>query len=94
MVAMRLVSEGCDDRVENLRSESDGTRDEEVLMTLLWALKVEERRIQRRSEALLDPESGTPADEPTKTYILKLSGMKRSRQQVGGTSAPKRHRLT
>ncbi|POR36365.1 Transcriptional activator HAC1 [Tolypocladium paradoxum] len=110
MVAMRLVSEGCDDRVENLRSESDGTRDEvrqltrclrdmalpsqEVLLTLLWALKVEERRIQRRSEALVEPESGTPADEPTKTYILKLSGMKRSRRRVGGTSAPKRLRLT
>ncbi|PNY26569.1 Transcriptional activator hacA [Tolypocladium capitatum] len=109
MVAMRLVSEGCDDRVENLRSESDGTRDEvrqltrclkgitlppqEVLLTLLWALKVEERRIRRRSESLLEPESGTPTVKPTKTNTLKLLGMKRSRQQTGGTGAPKRHRL-
>lgn len=111
MEALRLVSaEGCDDRVENLRSESGVTRDEvrqltqclsditlpsrEVLLTLLWALKVEERRIQKRSRSeVLGPESGILSDTAAnKNYILKVTpGTKRSRQNGGG--AAKRLRL-
>ncbi|UNI22346.1 transcription factor that binds to CRE motif [Purpureocillium takamizusanense] len=111
MEALRLVSaEGCDDRVENLRSESGVTRDEvrqltqclsditlpsqEVLVTLLWALKVEERRIQKRNRSeVLRPDSGILSDTAANNYILKVTpGTKRSRQAGGG--APKRLRLT
>lgn len=65
MVALRLVSEGRDDRVEASRrgfSETRGDIDREltqclsgialpsreVLLTLLWSIRVEERRQQRR----------------------------------------------
>jgi len=56
-----LVSEGCDDRVEGLATEHPAQRDsfhqpqtwlagaplpsKEVLLTLLWALRVEERKM-------------------------------------------------
>ncbi|KAK1596997.1 transcriptional activator hac1 [Colletotrichum navitas] len=61
MEALRLVSEGCDDRVEGLATEHPAQRDsfhqpqtwlagaplpsKEVLLTLLWALRVEERKM-------------------------------------------------
>lgn len=111
MVALRLVSEGRDDRVGILRRESEVTRDvdreltdclsgialpsREVLLTLLWALKVEERRIsRRRSDAVLDPETGAPAQPnySNQSIELKVAGVKRRRQPVGGTRT--RCRLT
>eukprot|EP00918_Siedleckia_nematoides_P083489 GHVU01183016.1.p1 GENE.GHVU01183016.1~~GHVU01183016.1.p1 ORF type:complete len:532 (+),score=47.93 GHVU01183016.1:188-1783(+) len=65
MEALRLVSEGCDDRVGGLGAECSGTRDQvskltqclrgivlpsrEILMTLLWVLKVKERKISQRN---------------------------------------------
>lgn len=101
LVALRLVSEGREDRVENLCRESSGTREQdrelteclsgivlpsrEVLMTLLWALKVEDQRIQKGSGAVLAPVSGSPSEQQQPTnirYILKVSGRKqRLRQQ-------------
>lgn len=110
MEALRLVSEGCDSRVGDIGSESSATRDQvseltqclrgivlpsrEVLMTLLWALKVEERKIQRRNDENPQLESGTPEYESshTKTFVLKVSGMKRS-TQLDGRMANKRSRL-
>ncbi|PHH88712.1 hypothetical protein CDD83_7172 [Cordyceps sp. RAO-2017] len=90
MEALRLVSQGCDDRVEHLRAEPRAPRDvhgslthclsgitfpsREVLLTLLWALRLEERKIERRIEARRSrPESGTPKGRPTGKYVLKLS---------------------
>uniref|UniRef100_A0A1Y1K7N4 BZIP domain-containing protein n=1 Tax=Photinus pyralis TaxID=7054 RepID=A0A1Y1K7N4_PHOPY len=110
MEALRLVSEGCDSRVGDIGSESSATRDQvseltqclrgivlpsrEVLMTLLWALKVEERKIQRRNDEKPQLESGTPEYQSshTKTFVLKVSGMKRS-TQLDGRMANKRSRL-
>lgn len=116
MEALRLVSEGRDDRVGTMSSESSVTRDQvseltrclrgivlpssEVLMTLLWALKVEERKIQRRNDLLLALESGAPEHQSLTSssskanLVLKISGMKRSRQDVGGSNTHKRYRLT
>jgi len=90
MVALRLASEGCDDRVEILRSESSVTRDDdreltqclrgiilpsrEVLMTLLWAVKVEERKTERRVDLLLDLESRVPSYSQPKIDFVELSG--------------------
>lgn len=107
MVALRLVSEGHDDRVETLWRESNGTRDEfrqliqclkgtvlpskEVLLTLLWALTVEERRIQSRTNEVLEPESVVP-QEPTNKIILKVARAKQLRRPVGRVA--KRYRLT
>lgn len=75
MAALRLVSEGRDDRGGIPASESCATRGDcelerclrsvtlpsrEVLITLWWAVKVEERRIRLRQHkkqaAALDPE--------------------------------------
>lgn len=113
MEALRLVSEGCDDRVGDIGTESSATRDQVseltrclrgivlpsrvVLMTLLWALKVEERKIQRRDDARLQVEGGTPEHQPLpsscKTFVLKTSGIKRGRTGVSG-NAQKRFRMT
>lgn len=105
MEVLRLVSEGCDDRVGGIGSESSATRAQvseltrclrgvvlpsrEVLMTLLWALKVEERKIQRTNDARLQSESGALKHQPkssSKTFVLKLSGRKRGRTGVSGNT--------
>lgn len=107
LVALRLVSEGREDRVGNLRRESSGTRDDDreltrclsgialpskdVLLTLLWALKVEERRIRRRSGAVLDPETRSQ-QQPAHNYKLKVVGDKRKMADVD-SSKQKRCRL-
>lgn len=95
MVAMRLVSEGRDDRVgTSRRGLSSATRDTiitddereltkclsgmplpsmEVLMTLLWSIKVEERRLRRG--AVLRPETSVRQDKTYRSnrkYVLKL----------------------
>ena len=106
MEALRLVSEGRDYRVGTQQFEADVTRGEfagepshlssmslpskEVLLTLLWALKVEERRIQRRRNVALDPESGVP-DQPIQKYVLKVAGLKRRSPETSGSY--KRFRL-
>lgn len=78
MEALRLVSEGRDDRDGISASEPCATRGDseltqslrsvtlpsrEVLLTLLWALKVEERRIRHKQAAALDPKRSAPADQ-------------------------------
>lgn len=62
LVALRLVSEGCEDRIGVLRRGTDGSRGQdeltgyqtnmalptrELLMTILWTIQLEERRTQR-----------------------------------------------
>ncbi|KAG5936874.1 hypothetical protein E4U53_000134 [Claviceps sorghi] len=100
MEALRLVSEGRDDRVVDLGDESSVTRDQvseltrclksivlpsrETLMALLWALKLEDRKIQQQQEVSdLGPESDTLEHQlplsSAKTYvILNKSGIKRT----------------
>lgn len=95
MVALRLVSEGSDDRVVNHELGSYGTRGEDaelakclrgialpsrdVLLTLLWALKVEDQRISRKSEAVCN--LGTQSPGPT-TYVLKVNNKVQKRKAV------------
>lgn len=108
-----MVSEGRDDRVETAMRESEVTRDvdseltrclsgialpsKEVLLTLVWALKVEQRKMTRRSDAVLVSETGA-LDIPTKNTIeLKAAGMKRRRPDVGNSGSPnkaRRYRLS
>lgn len=94
MVALRLVSEGRDDRVSGAsRRGSSATRDvdreltdslgqlpclpsKELLLTLAWTLRVEERRLQRRSKRHVPaPERNASAADKLKptnqSYIIK-----------------------
>lgn len=105
MVALRLVSEGRDDRVEASLGGSSATRGDvdreltqclssialpsrEVLLTLLWSIRVEERRQQRRQMKLdvaLAPEKSALQDKQRTTnqqYILRVKqGVRFSRKQ-------------
>jgi hypothetical protein len=105
MVALRLVSEGRDDRVEASLGGSSATRGDddreltqllssmalpsrEVLLTLLWSIRVEERRQQRRQmrhDVALVPEKNVLQDKQrtaNQTYILKVkNGARLSRKQ-------------
>lgn len=106
--ALRLVSKRCDDRVEHFGSESRKTRGEngqltqclrgitlpsrEVLVTLLWALRVEEQRLQRRSEAMLGSGRGISTEQPTTKYVLKVSKSSQ-RGRGAGCGNNKRYRL-
>lgn len=64
----------------------------EALLTLLWALKVEERRISRTQTKSLEPERSVPDQlQPTQKYILRVAGMKRKSRETGGSL--KRFRL-
>lgn len=115
MAALRLVSEGRDDRDGSSDNESCATRgahceltqslrsvnlpSREVLLTLLWALRVEERKIQQKQAALLVPERSASADQQKPSLpdsiVLKVAGVKRtkpSRLDYGGGS--KRSRLS
>lgn len=117
MAALRLVSEGRDDRDGSSDNESCATRGDEceltqslrsvnlpsreVLLTLLWALRVEERKIQQKQAALLVPERSASADQQQQqpsvsdSIVLKVAGVKRtkpSRLDYGGGS--KRSRLS
>lgn len=116
MAALRLVSEGRDDRDGSSDNESCATRgahceltqslrsvnlpSREVLLTLLWALRVEERKIQQKQAALLVSERSASADQQQKpsvsdSIVLKVAGVKRtkpSRLDYGGGS--KRSRLS
>lgn len=112
MEALRLVSEGCDDRVKTSGGDSRATRgavDElsqclndtvlpsrEVLMTLLWVLKVEERKTHRRNSALptRDWRPGPPVNIKHLCESIGQSfgdsvGMKQSKTDIGG-SQPRR----
>lgn len=105
MVALRLVSEGRDNRVETSLGSSSATRGDddreltqllsgmalpsrEVLLTLLWSIRVEERKQQRRQmrhDVALVPEKNVLQDKQrtaNQTYILKVkNGARLSRKQ-------------
>ncbi|KAM0338774.1 hypothetical protein ACHAPU_011197 [Fusarium lateritium] len=89
LVALRLVSEGCEDRIEILRRGTDGSRGQddeltryltkmalpsrELLMTLLWAIRSEERRTQRETEVLdLETRSQLHGHQPNKKSVLPI----------------------
>ena len=69
LVALRLVSERCEDRIEILRRVTDGSRGQdeltrylacmdlpsrELLITILWTIQSEERRSQRGNREVLN----------------------------------------
>lgn len=85
MEALRLVTEGCHDQVGNLRTSNSATRDngptpsdwldgfrcpsKEALMALLWALRVEERKLKSKVAASGPGPSGIL---PTDNCSVKL----------------------
>ena len=87
MEALRLVTEGCHDQVGNLRTSNSATRDyrssppegldgfrylsKEVLMTLLWALRTEERKLRSRGVVSGPGSVGiSPSDNPFHKFIV------------------------
>ena len=91
MEALRLVTEGCHDQAGNLRTSNSATRDngpppsewldgfrcpsKEALMALLWALRVEERKLKSKAAASGPGPSGIlPADNCS---VKLVPGMKR-----------------
>lgn len=116
MAALRLVSEGRDDRDGNSDNESCATRGDhceltqslrsitlpsrEVLLTLLWALRVEERKIQQKQAALLVPERSASADQQqipsvSDSIVLKVAGVKRAKpSRLDYSNGSKRSRLS
>lgn len=111
LVALRLDSKGNDDQVESLRHETDGARDQdrlltqclsnitlpskEVLMTLLWTIRLEEQRIRRKADAVLDLKTRS-LDENNQTshddIALQVGGAKRKVTEPS-ISSSKRSRL-
>jgi transcriptional activator HAC1 len=89
-VALRLVSKGCEDQVEVLRRGTDGTRGQddeltryltkmalpsrELLMTLLWAIRLEEKRIRRETGEVLELETRSQlrTHQPTVKTVLPV----------------------
>lgn len=109
MVALRLVSERGDNQIGNLKRESSGTRDQdceltrclrgadlpskEVLLTLLWTLKKESRRIKHKDgSTTVDELESASQEEPTQTYIPKVAARKQPRRRTGGVA--KRYHLS
>jgi transcriptional activator HAC1 len=116
---LRLVSEGCDDRVERLADgspniEGDESRgpllwpdgaslpSREVLLTLLWAIRVEERKMKAKeaAENLAAPQlasitepgsSSVLQDKTTNHKIVLLAAAKRKADMADRSS--KRLRL-
>lgn len=115
MAALRLVSEGRDDRDGSSDNESCATRGDqceltqslrsvnlpsrEVLLTLLWALRVEERKIQQKQAAHLVPERSASANQQqpsvSDSIVLKVAGVKRTKpSRLDHSSGSKRSRLS
>ncbi|KAH8122932.1 hypothetical protein ACSS6W_000330 [Trichoderma asperelloides] len=116
MAALRLVSEGRDDRDGSSDNESCATRGDhceltqslrsitlpsrEVLLTLLWALRVEERKIQQKQAALLVSERSASADQQqipsvSDSIVLKVAGVKRAKpSRLDYSGGSKRSRLS
>ncbi|KAL7922814.1 transcriptional activator hac1 [Trichoderma austrokoningii] len=114
MAALRLVSEGRDDRgrssdepcatrgddcelTRSLRSVTLPSR--EVLLTLVWALRVEEKKIQQKQAALLIvPESSASANQqqkPSDSLVFKIAGVKRTKpSRLDYGSGSKRSRMS
>lgn len=86
MEALRLASEGCETRVGDSEAGSAVTRDahrdtqtwlagnplpsKEVLLTLLWALRVEERKLIRLGKLPSPPTESNTHSPASITYIL------------------------
>jgi transcriptional activator HAC1 len=85
LVALRLVSERCEDRVEVLRRGTEGSRGQdeltgyltnmalpsrELLMTILWTIQ-SERRLERDNGRALDPQtrSSSHSHQSTKKTV-------------------------
>jgi hypothetical protein len=98
-----LFSEERDDRVWTLWRETSITRgyssehsshltqslpSKEVLLTLLWTIQLEEKRLQQRhlDDPGLDPESGVP-EQPTTTKQDNMSDMVGENQPTHGLRA-------
>ena len=89
MELLRLVSEGCDDRVEGLAVGSPGIKGDrsrrpltwpdgtslpsrEVLLTLLWAIQVEERKLLSLSkEKTYNMNLSSPVPRPGSSIFQK-----------------------
>lgn len=110
MGLLRLVSEGCDDRVEGLASGSPGIKGDrsrgpltwpegtslpsrEVLLTLLWAIRVEERKIVSKETTIVSsspvprPESGIlqqQEETPSQKYVLSIARKRQGDAPVVG----------
>ncbi|KAJ3472861.1 hypothetical protein NLG97_g10671 [Lecanicillium saksenae] len=64
----------------------------EVLLTLLWTLKMESQRIKNKDgSTTVDELACASEQEPNPKYILKVAGMKHMRRRTGGVT--KRYRL-
>ncbi|RCI16001.1 hypothetical protein L249_1744 [Ophiocordyceps polyrhachis-furcata BCC 54312] len=91
MEALRLVSEGCDERAGSWRFETRGSRgvsdsltqclrdfgqpSREVLLTLLWVLRLEEHKIQRDEEQKFRSGNNILKEKSTQKYVLKVKEM-------------------
>jgi hypothetical protein len=105
MEVLRLFSEERDDRVLTLWRETSLTRgyssehsshltqslpSKEVLLTLLWTIQLEEKRLQQRrlGDPGLDPESGVPErQQPPTTKQDNLSDIVGENQPTHGLRA-------
>jgi transcriptional activator HAC1 len=72
----------------------------EVLLTLLWVLRVEERRLQIREQAKASSKPGassvsktTPPAINKATYVLNVSSRKRSGEEESRVASLKRRRF-
>ncbi|ATY63596.1 Basic leucine zipper [Cordyceps militaris] len=65
----------------------------EVLLTLLWTLKKESRRIKHKDgSTTVDELESASQEEPTQTYIPKVAARKQPRRRTGGVA--KRYHLS
>lgn len=108
MEALRLVTEGCYDQAGNLRTSNSATRDngptpsewldgfrcpsKEALMALLWALRVEERKLTFKAAA---SGPGPSSILPTDKLSVKLVPGRSSGSSIHfrGLDEKKRQRL-
>ncbi|OHE93336.1 transcriptional activator hac1, partial [Colletotrichum orchidophilum] len=112
MEALRLVSERRDDREGRSSAASSAQRDssrtpqmwtigaplpsKEVLLTLLWVLRVEERKMTRRTVLQSRSQAPDPAESiltPMNNHVLTMAS-KRKRGVADTNKAGKRFRLT
>ncbi|KAI5924534.1 hypothetical protein F4810DRAFT_664071 [Camillea tinctor] len=117
MELLRLVSEGCDDQVEELTSGSPGIKGDrsrgpqmwpegtslpsrEVLLTLLWAIRVEERKLSVAKGLSSRPSSSVPEETSTQNHVPSstttttiLVASKKRKRDMTEMNSGKRFRL-
>ncbi|KAI0019882.1 hypothetical protein F4780DRAFT_398071 [Xylariomycetidae sp. FL0641] len=115
---LRLVSEGREDRVEELAIGSPGIKGDqsrgphllwpegtslpsnEVLLTLLWAIRVEERQLSRENRTTVSSPSSRPGfsvlheKTSTQTNVLSASASAKRKSDLADLSNGKRSRLS